>query len=596
MLKKLTGCTREKVIPTFHNEKTIAEEMADFYTEKITRIRDEVQSNSTNYISHPSRGRLQIGKEFAMFQAISMENLKEIMSTMKSKTSRSDPIPTSIVKQGMALLQHVLLHIINSCLEQNYFPDLLKKALVTPVIKDESKNADDFKNYRPVSNLEFLEKLIEKVMYVQLNDYIEDELLHAKHQSSYRKYHSCETALVKVVDDIQGMLNMKMNVALILLDSSLAFDTVDHDLLFNHLENQFSIKDNALKMIKSYLTDRKFSVLVNQEASEPRMLKYGVPQGSILGPLFYLLYTKEIERIIESHGFNVHVYADDCSIYFPYMPGDEMNAERRLTHCLNDIKNWMNESFLKLNPGKTMVKLFTPNNKSEISSFCLRDNGVSIQPSKTVKLLGVTFGPSPNFNEFADKKIQTCNYHLRNLWTVRKSLPHDTRVLLVTNLIISNIDYCNTLLISSPNYIMLALQRILNKAARFIFDIKRRDHVSPYLFRLHMLPVKFRIKFKVCLIAFKVVQGMAPAYLMEKVEMFQPSHMTCLRLGQGRDFLMFKDDLQPHKDATWISEMVSEWNKIPLNIRCSTELDVFKKELKTYYFREAYAKIISDLK
>ena len=89
---------------------------------------------------------------------------------------------------------------------------------------------------------------------------------------------------------------------------------------------------------------------------------------------------------------------------------------------------------------------------------------------------------------------------------------------------------------------------------------------------------------------------MAPAYLMEKVEMFQPSHMTCLRLGQGRDFLMFKDDLQQHKDATWISEMVSEWNKIPLNIRCSTELDVFKKELKTYYFREAYAKIISDLK
>ena len=159
--------------------------------------------------------------------------MKEILSSMQNKTSKLDPIPTSVIKQSADLLQHILMHIINSSLQQTYFPNELKNAIVTPVIKDESKKTDDFKNYRPVSNLTFLSKLLERVMYRQLNQFIEHHDLHAKQQSSYRLYHSCETALITVVDDIQKMLNDRKCVALILLDSSAAFDTVDHELLLD---------------------------------------------------------------------------------------------------------------------------------------------------------------------------------------------------------------------------------------------------------------------------------------------------------------------------------------------------------------------------
>jgi hypothetical protein len=350
-------------------------------------------------------------------------------------------------------------------------------------------------------------------------------------------------------------------------------------------------------MIKSYLTDRTFSIVVGQETSAPKDLKYGVPQGSILGPLFYLLYTHDIETIAESNGMKVHVYADDCKIYFSYIPENVENAEGKLRKCMDELKTWMDNSFLKLNTEKTCIKLFKPDRdtrKQASENFCLMDTDTDtkIQPSTTVKVLGVTFGPRLDFKEFAMKKIQTCNLHLRNLWAVRKCLTIPSRILLVTNLIISTIDYCNSLYIGAPKYIIDLLQRALNKAIRFIFDIKRRDHITPYLYKLHILPVSYRIRFKVGLIAYKVLHGIAPVYLSDKMKMFCPTSTAYLRLGTGRDKLMFDVDVQQRIIGSLISKIMVEWNSLPLNIRNLKEITVFKSRLKTHLFKEAFSDLI----
>ena len=248
----------------------------------------------------------------------------------------------------------------------------------------------------------------------------------------------------------------------------------------------------------------------------------------------------------------------------------------------------MQESFLKLNSDKTQVKVFKPNSlKDDTVSFNINDLEGKIEPSTTVKLLGVTFGPKLNFSEFVDKKIQICNLHLRNLRAVRNSIPYEAKVMLVTNLIFANIDYCNALIICSPKYVVLKLQKIMNKAIRFIFGLKRKEHITPYLFKLHILPVEHRIKFKLGIIAYKITRNMAPAYLTEKVSMFQSITSANLRPCSSRDNLMFACSLEQRKRETWITKMILVWNKLPLTLRI-IQLNSFKSALKTYYFKDAF--------
>jgi hypothetical protein len=350
------------------------------------------------------------------------------------------------------------------------------------------------------------------------------------------------------------------------------------------------IKEGALDMIKSYLKGRTFSVAINDILSTPHLLKYGVPQGSILGPLFYLLYTKEIEDIIQNHGLKAHIYADDCSVYVPFVPQKQQNVEEQFKRCFCDLQNWMKSSFLKLNSDKTMLKVFKPNSiNQEAVSFNIKSNeNVVIEPSETVKLLGVTLGSKLTFSDFVSKKIQNCNFQLRNLRAIGNSLPYNAKVILVTNMIFSNIDYCNAILICSPQYLILKLQRTVNRAVRFIFNAKRTDHITPLLFRLHILPVMFRIRYKVSLFAFKIVHKIAPQYLINKVQMFEATGNCTLRTGHGRDALMFKITVNQCKNKTWIVHMIQEWNALPFSLRSLVSLLVFKAKLKSHYFKLAF--------
>ena len=206
----------------------------------------------------------------------------------------------------------------------------------------------DFKNFRPVSNLPFISKLIEKSVAVQLVQYIEDNNLDEKLQSAYKKLHSTETALLRVQDDILRAVDRGCTVVLLLLDLSAAFDTVDHGLLLHRLNTRFGIKDKVLAWFKSYLTDRSLFVRINGSNSSQSNLKFGVPQGSVLGPILYLLYTSPLGDIIRRHDMNFHFYADDCQIYFSF---DSVSSDTitRIEAYLQDIATWMSLNKLKLN-------------------------------------------------------------------------------------------------------------------------------------------------------------------------------------------------------------------------------------------------------
>ena len=460
--------------------------------------------------------------------------------------------------------------------------------MITPILKNETKDPEEFQNYRPISILLFLSKLLETVLHWQLTNFIEENKLHGEFQSAYKPNHSCETAMVHVVNEIQEMTENNLNVALVALDLSSAFDTVDHQILIDRLEKKFLIGGKALNLIISYLDERTFSVVIDKHIGKSHELRFGVPQGSILGPLFYLLYTRKLEEIVKDYGFKVHLYADDCCIYFPYSEENKTNAEQKLAECIAHLKLWMSNNFLKLNTEKTSIIFFKSNGSKQVVPLCLQQNGKQIPPERTMKLLGVVLGSGWNFDEFVNKKIQTCNFHLRNLKAIKRCIPRKTRIMLVTSLICSTLDFCNSLLICSPKYILDRLQKVINKAVRFIFDVRMREHITPYLYTLHILPVAYRVKFKVSIIAYKIMKGIAPKYLQDQVSLFVPMSDKPRRVGSGRDHLMFQTNITLQKSSTWIAKMIIEWNRLEFDLRNLPDLNSFKTKLKTFYFTEAF--------
>ena len=162
--------------------------------------------------------------------------------------------------------------------------------MIIPLLKKTNLDTEDFKNFRPVTNLPFVSKLIEKSVAVQLVQYIDDNNLDEKLQSAYKKLHSTETALLRIHDDILRTVDRGCTVVSLLLDLSAAFDTVDHGLLLPRLNTRFGVKGKVLAWFKSYLTDRSQFVSINGSNSSHSDLMFGVPQGSVLGPILYLLY------------------------------------------------------------------------------------------------------------------------------------------------------------------------------------------------------------------------------------------------------------------------------------------------------------------
>ena len=215
---------------------------------------------------------------------------------------------------------------------------LFKQAHVTQILKKSSLDKEVFKNYRPVSNLNFISKALERVVTAQLQTHLDEASLMTAFQSAYRKHHSTESAIFNIQNDI--FLNMAKGsvTALTLLDLSATFDTIDHTIVLDRLNGYYGISELALGWIKSYLSGRTHSVKLGSTLSHPVALQYGVPQGSVLGPIPFSLYTNPISSIIQSHSsINYHFYADDTQLYISLSPAIFSHCIKKLKYCLNNI-------------------------------------------------------------------------------------------------------------------------------------------------------------------------------------------------------------------------------------------------------------------
>ena len=389
----------------------------------------------------------------------------------------------------------------------------MKIARVKPLLKNSKLGHDDLKNYRPVSNLSYISKLLERVVVRRLNSHMNSNNLHEPLQSAYKAGHSTETTLLKVHNDILTNMDNQSGTVLVLLDLSAAFDTIDHSVLFERLENIIGVTGIALNWFKSYLDERSQQIQIGDVISLVSVLLFfRVPQGSVLGPLLFLIYTLPLGVIIKRYNLMLQIYADDTQIYLAVKPSNANISTEQMEMCLLDIHQWMSSNILKLNSTKTECLLIgTFQQLAKFNISVLNVSGVQVTlHQKPVRNLGVMFDKNMTMKDHVLGVVRSVSYHIRNISRIRHLLTPDSAKKLVNSLVTSRLDYCNCLLTGVSDKLLTRLQCAQDWAVRVVLQIPRSTPVA--LDELHWLPIKERIKFKLAVTVFKAINGLTPDY------------------------------------------------------------------------------------
>ena len=415
--------------------------------------------------------------------------VKDLILKSPSKSCGLDAIPTQLLKNSLSDLLPSITKIINVSLSSGIVPPSFKDAIVNPLLMKLGLDQNQFNNYRPVSNLPFLSKILEKVVLKQLMEHIIKNKLRQKFQSAYRMFHSTETALLRVFNDLINALDDGNVCVLTLLDLSAAFDTIDHDILLSRLETSFGISGSVHDWFKSYLTGRTNRVKVGDNFSKKTVLDFGVPQGSVLGPILFTLYTEPLADIIKLFEIIYHFYADDSQLYKSVPIKELLNEVRRFEECIKNVQIWMNNNMLMLNGPKTEYMILgKPSSLKKINeNVNMILNGSTIIPTEKVKNLGVVFDHELDMNAQVNSLCKTMFFSIRKIGMYRKYMTQDVAEKLVVSLVLSRMDYCNCLLVGLPDYVLQQLQYVQNCAARMIFRKRKNDHVTCLLRSLHWL-------------------------------------------------------------------------------------------------------------
>ena len=292
------GKGKNVILPNNISLKDMPEAFNLFFVQKISKIRENFDNRNVNAIVQPCSSVFH-GNCLSEFKILSCKEVKDIILSSPQKSCSLDPIPTQYLCQHIDVLIECVTSLVNDSLFSGIMPLCFRHAIISPLIKKPSLDPNELKNYRPVSNLSFLSKVIEKAVSAQLTQHLLQNSLFEPHQSAYRKFHNTETALVKITNDLLLSADDKKVSILVLLDLSAAFDTIDHELLIERLHSDFGLRDNVLSWFKTYLQDRTQAVKINDIYSSAVPLPFGVPQGSVLGPLLYTLYTVPLGNIIK---------------------------------------------------------------------------------------------------------------------------------------------------------------------------------------------------------------------------------------------------------------------------------------------------------
>lgn len=581
LANRLLNRRQSSPLPSHSDSSQMASSFLNFFQAKVKTICDSLAPDESPH-------RLLTSSSFDTIQPTSPEEITLLLRKLPPKSCQLDPIPTKLLKECPSSIAPILSHLVNLSIDQAYVPPSLKVAYITPLLKKPSLDHNSLQNYRPVSNLPFLFKILERIVFSRLSEYLSANDLLDPFQSGYKPNHSVETLLVDVSNHILQGMDKGKSTALLLLDLSSAFDTVNHTILLNTLSS-LGIKGDAFRWFQSYLAFHSQIVCINGCKSEALPLTCGVPQGSVGGPTLFSIYLIGLRQVLLRHGIKYHIYADDIQLMISFDSNQVAaeNAIQRLECCMVDIHNWLTLHSLKLNSAKCEFLIFGSKIKlSKIHVNSVSFSGLTVNLSNSCRNLGIIFDSNMTMTNHISFVCKSVHYQLRNIGFIRKYLSQTATEKLVHALISSRLDFGNALLFNLPQNQLFKLQKLQNAAARIVSLSTRRTHITPILRSLHWLPVKQRIIFKILLLTFHCMRSSSPPqYLISLINRYTPSRPL-------RSFT--SNSLVPPKvSKTWgersfAYSSANSWNTLPEVIKNCITSDTFKMHLKTHLFNLSF--------
>ena len=566
-------------MPAYTSSFELANRFNTFFKEKISKIRKSfpaptTRSNNSNYS----------GELLTVLRPATEEEIRKIVSKFSIKCSPEDPVPAKLLANCIDFFVPIWLDLVNLSLEQGSF-ECLKSAVVLPLLKglDTIMNTEIFKNYRPVSNLQFLGKIIERVVDIRLDEHMEKNNLHSNKQYGYKAYHSTEMLLTKVANDLLIACDDKIATLMMLLDLSAAFDTVDQEMLLKILSDEFGIRGVALEWFRSFLIGRTQRVMIDDEFSNAETLDFGVAQGSVLGPKLFNIYIQSFIPTMQAIGVEIEGYADDHQLRKRFNLVFQFQVlTTGISNIFSVAETWMFEFFLMINCTKTQIMIVAP----EALKKLIIINGVFVGDTcirfvEEAKNLGICIDSTLTFDVQVNKVAKGCHATLRQLARIKKFLTKQDLQTLVSALVLSKIDCCNSLYYKLKSCSIKKLQSIQNSAARIVMKTNRFDrvHSADLLMKLHWLKIEDRIVYKLLVLVYKCIEKKAPNDLSALIVLSDRSRHKklverCYKSSYGeRAFSVCGPKL---------------WNSLPHDLRAINSIEKFKEKLKTYLFKKSY--------
>lgn len=454
--------------------------------------------------------------ETMTFAPITSANIHKIILELNDTGAGIDGINTKLLKLLIPVILTPLTHLINLCVTKNTFPSIFKQALITPIFKAGSRTL--FSNYRPISILPVLSKVLETVMYQQLMSFVNNSQLLSSHQFGFRAGHSSYMPIALLQDFITSNITDKQRTAAIYLDLARAFDTVNIDILLKKL-SKYGLDESALSFLQSYLGHRTQQLRYNGIVSGVQHITCGVPQGSILGPLLFLFYVNDVNRACNEA--EILLYADDTALLYAADTLGELQS--KVSRSFPKICRWLHANRLSLSISKTVYQLYAA---SEEEHLIISSGNSHLKRTKTVKYLGVLVDDDLKFKSHISRIGGICSRTLGVLYRSRYFLNAQLLLLLYNALILPHLTYCSVIWGSNYESNIKPLYIIQKRAIRLISNAGPTSHSSPLFKNLRVLKLNDLIKYQTLLVLHSFLFKRLPISLTNKFTLHTAARNT----------------------------------------------------------------------
>ena len=560
--------TLNQVLPkTAKSTTPVSSLTADKFNKFFTSIAANLCNRFKNF-SLPKLKTKRVEEDFCFSEVTSGFVLKELKNLKSSKATGLDKIPARILKDAAIHIAKPIAFIINLTISNGSIPYEWKTAKVTPIHKSDSK--DDTNNYRPISVLPLLSKLMERAVQVQLVDFFTKNRVLSIHQSGFRKQHSTQTSITYLTDYILERMDNQHMTGAVFIDLSKAFDLVDHDCLLYKLDH-YGVRGISKLWFENYLSSRSQKVKYKNTLSCSMNLEYGVPQGSILGPLLFVIYINDLPTALTK--CKISMYADDTVIYC----SDHKSATimETLQTDLDNVVKWMEDGRLILNKSKTKCMLFGTYQKlNSVMDFNIKIGTDTIEKVSKFNFLGITLDENLNWKEHVISISKKVNKRLGLLSRIRSCLTLKAAQCVYNSIIHPVFTYADTAWGELSQTCSESLQRIQNRAARIV---AKRSSSQESIDILGWVDLKTHRTINKCILVFKCLHELVPDYLRNYFNKNCQIHSFNTR--RKKDMHIPKIKLSLGKRTFRYSGSIS-FNSLSPHIKNSENLGTFKNRLK----------------